>query len=292
MKKKAKTLAFLVLLLAPAAARAEASHGKALYEEHCAACHTIGGGDSVGPDLKGVADRRKAGWLGRVIAEPDRLSAESDPEQLALVKKWGMEMPNLGISPADAAEIVEYMIWAGNPVKAVPAGPGRQDSLMKRGGALPDAGALEAKAAGSAANGKELFFGTRKLSAGGPACAGCHSLAAGNMAAGGSYAVGLGKTFEKLGAAGIKAVLGNMPFPVKAAAFKGKPVAENEIADLAAFLEEAGKAGPERGAGPLKLFLAGLAAALLGLVLIALVWSGRKKKGVKDEILSRQAKTY
>lgn len=291
MKKNSRMLALLLFLQLPAAAPAWAAHGKALYGEHCAACHTIGGGDSVGPDLKGVADRRKAGWLGRVIAEPDRLSAESDPEQLALVKKWGMEMPNVGISHGDAVEIIEYLIGAGSPAKAAPAAAGRQGSGIKRDGAAPGASAPEAKTAGSAANGRELFFGTKKFSAGGPACAGCHSLAAGKMAAGGSLAVGLSKAFEKLGAAGIKAVLGNMPFPVKAAAFKGKPVTETEIADLAAFLEEAGKAGPGPGPGFARLAFAGLAAALGGLVLIALVWSGRKKKGVKDDILSRQAKT-
>jgi mono/diheme cytochrome c family protein len=123
MNKNPGTLALLLFLQFPAAAPAWASHGKALYEEHCAARHTICGGDSVGPDLKGVTDRRKAGRLGRVIAEPDRLTAESDPDQLALIKKWGMEMPNVGISPWDAVEILEYLM-GGHPVKAAaPAGP-------------------------------------------------------------------------------------------------------------------------------------------------------------------------
>ena len=277
-------LPFLFLLLwtsAPSAALAD--HGKALYEEHCAACHTIGGGDSVGPDLKGVTDRRKAGWLGRVIAEPDRLTAESDPEQLALVKKWGMEMPNLGLSLENAWEIIEYL--KGGP-PAAKAAPGK---------ALPAAAAKaapEARPAGSAAAGRELFFGTRPLSAGGPACSACHSVSAGNMAAGGSFSVSLAKAFEKLGANGIKAVLTSLPFPVKAAAFKGRAVTEGEIYDLAAFLEEAGKAGPEPGVSPEKLLLAGLAAAAAALLLMTLVWSGRKKKGVKDDILSRQAGTH
>lgn len=273
-----------------APAPALAGTGKALFEEHCAACHTIGGGDSVGPDLKGVTDRRKAGWLGRVIAEPDRLTAESDPEQAALVKKWGMEMPNLGLTPGDAAEILEYLM-GGSPAAAAPA-TARQGLSAGRPGAAAGAAAAEAKPAGSAAKGRELFFGTKKLSAGGPACAGCHSVSGGNMAAGGSFSVGLSKAFEKLGVGGIKAVLTGLPFPVKAAAFKGRAVTEGEIYDLAAFLEEAGKAAPEPGPSFGELALAGLSAAAGALVLIALVWSGRKKKGVKDEILSRQAGTY
>ena len=265
--------------------------GKALYEEHCAACHTIGGGDSVGPDLKGVTDRRKAGWLGRVIAEPDKLAAENDPEQLALVKKWGMEMPNLGINRENALEIIEYLMEGAAPAKGA-AAAARGGKAVPSTAAVPVKTAPEVKPAGAAGAGRELFFGTRRLAAGGPACAGCHSVSAGNITAGGSYSVSLSGTFKKLGVNGIKAVLTTLPFPVKAAAFKGRAVTEAEIYDLAAFLEVAGKADPEPGDGLKKLVFAGFLAAAGAIVLIALVWSGRKKKGVKDDILSRQAGTY
>ena len=292
MTKNIKLFCLFLLLRLQAPAALLAEQGKALFDENCAACHTIGGGDSVGPDLKGVAGRRKAGWLGRIITEPDRLTAESDPEQLALVKKWGLEMPNLGLSPEKAHEILEYMLGADSPAKAAAAGGGRQAASVKPAGGVLKGPAAEAKPAGSAAAGRALFFGAGKLSGGGPACAGCHSVSPGNMAAGGSYSVSLARAFDKLGVTGIKAVLTSLPFPVKAAAFKGRPVTEGEIADLAAFLEEAGKAGPEAGAGFGKLAFAGLSAAAFALILIALVWSGRKKKGVQDEIHSRQARTY
>jgi len=287
-QNKIPQLLFLFLGLFMAAP-AEAEQGKALFEEHCAACHTVGGGDSVGPDLKGVGDHRKAGWIKRVITEPDRLSAESDPEQLALVKKWGMEMPNLGLSQENAVEILEYLV-GGHPLKpAAAAGP---VISLRHAGAVLTAPVPEARPAGSAAHGQALFMGTRRLSAGGPACASCHSAAAGNPAAGGSLAVSLTKAFDKLGASGIKAVLTSLPFPVKAAAFKGRPVTEGEIADLAAFLEETSKAAPAPESGPAKLVFLALLAVLCAVMLIALVWSGRKREGVKDDILSRQAKTY
>lgn len=277
-----------VFVTAPLAAE----EGKALFKEHCAACHTVGGGDSVGPDLKGVGGRRKAGWLKRIIIEPDRQIAESDPERLALVKKWGMEMPNLGISPENAVELLKYLV-GGRPEKAATAAsPARQGFPAKHAGAGLNSAPQQAKPAGSPARGRELFMGTKRLAAGGPACAACHSVSPGNMAAGGSLSVGLSKTFKKMGGSGIKAVLGNMPFPVKAAAFKGRPVTEAEITDLAAFLEEAGKAGPEPGIGLGKLAIAGILMAVCAFVFIALVWKGRKKKGVKDDILSRQAKTF
>src|SRR4051794_22190846 len=37
--------------------------GEYAFTNHCAACHTIGGGDRVGPDLRGVSERRDHAWL-------------------------------------------------------------------------------------------------------------------------------------------------------------------------------------------------------------------------------------
>src|SRR4051794_3073071 len=46
---------------------------------HCAACHTIGGGTKIGPDLAGVTTRRNRKWLEQFIAEPDRMNENGDP---------------------------------------------------------------------------------------------------------------------------------------------------------------------------------------------------------------------
>ena len=65
------TLLLLVLLCVTGTARAESA--KELFDQQCASCHTIGGGDSGGPDLKGIVAKRPADWLVKVIAEPDKL---------------------------------------------------------------------------------------------------------------------------------------------------------------------------------------------------------------------------
>ncbi|HST79735.1 MAG TPA: SCO family protein, partial [Verrucomicrobiae bacterium] len=49
--------------------------GRYLFARHCAACHTIGHGDKIGPDLEGVADVRDPAWLARQIATPDEVLA-------------------------------------------------------------------------------------------------------------------------------------------------------------------------------------------------------------------------
>ena len=104
---------FIPLLIVLTAVPALADEGKELFEKQCASCHTIGGGDSGGPDLKGVGAKRSGDWLVRVIVEPDKLTADKDPAQLELVKKYGFEMPNLGISRDDARKMVAYLKGEG-----------------------------------------------------------------------------------------------------------------------------------------------------------------------------------
>lgn len=42
-----------------------------LYTTTCATCHTIGGGDKIGPDLAEVGKRRTIEWLHKYINYPD-----------------------------------------------------------------------------------------------------------------------------------------------------------------------------------------------------------------------------
>ena len=84
--------------------------GKYLFATRCAACHTIGNGDKVGPDLLGVTSVRDRAWLSRIITEPDKLIAEKDPIATALFKKYReIQMPRLGLAEADVNTLIEFM---------------------------------------------------------------------------------------------------------------------------------------------------------------------------------------
>ncbi len=50
--------------------------GQAIFEQKCQGCHSIGGGQIVGPDLKGVTSRRDRDWLISFITSPDQLIAQ------------------------------------------------------------------------------------------------------------------------------------------------------------------------------------------------------------------------
>jgi protein SCO1/2 len=84
--------------------------GQGLFRKMCAPCHTIGGGDHVGPDLRAVADRRDRAWLIDFIRDPARVLASKDPDALALAARFpGVHMPYIGIGENDAADLIAYL---------------------------------------------------------------------------------------------------------------------------------------------------------------------------------------
>jgi protein SCO1/2 len=84
--------------------------GEALYRKLCSSCHTVGVGDRVGPDLRGVTERRDADWLTRFITNPPKVRASGDEAAADLVARFpGVRMPLLGLAENDAADLVEYL---------------------------------------------------------------------------------------------------------------------------------------------------------------------------------------
>jgi len=224
----------LVLLLA-AAGTAQAESGKELFEGKCTSCHSIGGGDGAGPDLKDVGARHPADWLVRVITEPDRLTAQKDPAQLELVKKFGMEMPNLGIGRDDAQKIVSFLQGGA----AVPG--------AKEGSAAPPAGAsppIAAKAEEPVptrellSSGRALFTGKEPFAKGGAPCVSCHNLRYPGIN-GGALGADLTGLYGKMGASGVRGVLKSLSFPVMKAIYADRPLTEAETAALVALFQDA-----------------------------------------------------
>ena len=85
--------------------------GQYLFTKKCGACHTVGQGDKIGPDLLGVADARNRDWLMRKIQTPEQLLAEKDPITMALAEKYGhVTMPNLRVADEDANHLIGYLV--------------------------------------------------------------------------------------------------------------------------------------------------------------------------------------
>jgi protein SCO1 len=90
-------------------------NGQRLFLSKCSACHTIGQGDRVGPDLEGVADRRERAWLTRYVSAPDEMLGAGDPIATALFNKYKkIGMPNLGLGSSDVADLVSFLASQSN----------------------------------------------------------------------------------------------------------------------------------------------------------------------------------
>lgn len=88
----------------------DTSAGIYIFRTRCASCHTIGEGDRLGPDLRGVASARNPVWLSRWIREPDRMIAERDPAALALLARYrNLAMPNLRLEQGDVDAVIAYL---------------------------------------------------------------------------------------------------------------------------------------------------------------------------------------
>lgn len=116
------TLLLVVLALCTPAQADPLAEGKLSFEQKCTGCHTIGGGDHIGPDLHGVTGRRSKAWILRFIMAPERMIAENDPTVVRLVEKYNrIVMPNLGLSGAEARALLAYLASASAAGEA-PAG--------------------------------------------------------------------------------------------------------------------------------------------------------------------------
>ncbi len=62
----------LVILFAMAfSVSASAFDAEKFFKKTCTQCHTIGGGDKIGPDLAGLSKRRKVDWIVKFVNYPD-----------------------------------------------------------------------------------------------------------------------------------------------------------------------------------------------------------------------------
>jgi mono/diheme cytochrome c family protein len=254
---------------------AGADAGKDLFEKQCASCHTIGGGDSGGPDLKGVAAQRSPAWLERVIVEPDKLTLAKDPIQVELVKKYGFEMPNLGVSHDDAKKIIAYLKGGAPPVAAksakgsgaeAPAAPAAAAGTAAPATEQPPAAAAEVVATPELiATGKALFSGKKQFSKGGAPCIACHAFSYPGMQSG-NLAADLTSLYTRMGEQGVRGVLKSLKFPVMKKIYADRPLTDEEITALIAFVKDAATrkgcgcayAYPLGGVGLFVLFMLGM----------------------------------
>jgi mono/diheme cytochrome c family protein len=256
MRERPTSFLLPLILVIFFSAPAWADSGKELFEKECSGCHTIGGGDSGGPDLKGITGKRPADWLESVIVEPDKLTADKDPIQLGLVKQYGGEMPNLGVSRKDSRKIIAYL----QEVSPAPSPSGAAPPAEP-----PPKPAETVMTPELVAQGRALFTGAKPLANGGAPCTGCHGFGVAGVP-GGNLAVDLSARAEAAGEQGFRGMLRSLNFPIMRRMYADKPLTEEEITALIVFSKDAvarkgspaGSYYPATGVGVFVCLIAGL----------------------------------
>ncbi len=264
-------LAMVLGLLSPGLAMAES--GEQIFQTRCKACHTVGGGKLVGPDLKGVSERHPEEGIVRFVQSSQTMVRAGDPEAVKLFDTYKVPMPDHPFSAAEVKSIIEYTKTAA-------------------GGAAAPA-ALPPPTADEIALGQKLFVGTARLSNGGPSCNSCHDVTNDAIISGGVLAPQLTTVFTKLGGSGVRAILGSPPFPVMQKAYDGRPLLPGETNALVGFLAKANEGQKDhmpRDTG-IKLFGGGVGGALFLMGCYSMVWRRRKRASVNQSIYDRQVRS-
>lgn len=248
------------LLPAPARAQDPAT----FFRQHCAACHTIGGGRLVGPDLKGVTKRKDRTWLVKFLQDPSAMIASGDPYATELKQQaHGIVMPTIpGMTPELANALLD-LIEAGGP--------------SAHGSALPAARSQRPFTSQDITFGTELFLGERRLANGGPPCVSCHSLGAMGGLGGGRLGPDLTNAFDRLGGRrGLGTWLSSPPTTTMQSIFGAHALKPDEIHALLAVINAAGTRSRPPGRSSIFIFLAwGLGGMLVSLVVLQIAWRGR-----------------
>lgn len=250
----------LVFLVPPAAGAEQAAD---YFRQNCAACHTIGGGRLVGPDLKDVTRRKDRAWLARFLQDPKAMIDSGDAYARRLQQEArGIIMPTLpGMTAARAGELLDYIQAESQASPAQAAAPAVSDKPFTPA---------------DVARGRELFLGIRPLASGGPACASCHTLGTPGGLGGGRLGPDLTRVYERLGGRrAMGAWLSAPATPTMQAIFKTQTLQPDEIGPLVAAFEDAARQAPAPAGPSAGFLLLGFGGMALGLVGLQFGWRRR-----------------
>ncbi len=183
-----------------------------------------------------------------------------------------MAMPNLGLSEQEAEEVLAY-IEAQSGSQAASSQAEEQPTL------------LAADTAGDAAKGRDIFTGSIPLKNGGAACISCHNVDGIAALGGGAVAKDLTEAYSNLGETGLTSVLKAVPFPLMNAIYEVRPLEDDEVTNLVAFLRETSDTQqPTSGQSPLTIIVIGIAGLLLIVIILQIIWRGRLS-GVRQSLV-------
>jgi len=82
--------------------------GELFTKKGCVACHKIGDGRLVGPDLMAVTERRSYEWIYAMVTAPDSM-LQNDSTAKALFAEYFTPMPDQKVQPDEGQALYEYL---------------------------------------------------------------------------------------------------------------------------------------------------------------------------------------
>jgi cytochrome c2 len=263
------------------------SSGESLFVKTCKACHTVGQGKVIGPDLYNVHNRRSENWIKRFIKSSQGVINSGDETAINLFNEFNRSvMPDQPFSNDELNEILLYIKdqsakvdLAGGPVSAVIL-----PVLNSEGKTLEEADQNDYR------KGKNLFSGKERFENGGAACISCHNVINNEVISGGSLGLDLTTAFTRLSGSGVNTIISNSPFPVMQHAYTNHRVSQDEAYYLTVFLKHTDSlytsqkpSGSDSG-----FVLSGILGAVALFGLYGGIWWNRKHKPVNDKVFKRQ----
>jgi len=266
------------------------SKGESIFDQTCKACHTIGQGRLIGPDLYDVHNRRTESWIKRFVKSSQSVINSGDETAVNLFNEFNRTvMPNQSFSDSEINDILVYIKdksekvkLAGGPVLAVPT-----PVLNSKGKTLDEADKNDYL------SGRNFFSGKTRLTNGGIACISCHNVYDEEVIGGGLLGLDLTSVFTRLGGSGIQSVISNSPFPVMQGVYMNRKVLQDEAYSLIVFLKQTDSLYNNQQ--PLSkdngFILSGILGAVVLFSFYGGVWWNRKRKSVNQDIYKRQIKS-
>ena len=268
--------AIAVFLFLPLVSVLAQKTGEAIFKETCTACHTIGKGKLVGPDLANVQNRHSDEWIKNFIKSSQTVIKSGDKYADSLFKAFNqMPMP-------------EHPNLTDDQIKGLIAYITQQSS----GSATSTASV--AALPGNSNRGRNLFDGKIRFANRGAACNSCHNVDMKGYISGGALGKDLTHAITRLSAPGVAGIVSGLPFPQMKETYGKRPVTSQEIADITAFLTTADKpvstVAATSNVGNY-LLGGGVVGIILLLVLFSMFWMKRKNKTVNLALFRRQIKS-
>lgn len=254
----------LLPLISPVSAPLDEQQAAEYFQKNCAACHKIGGGRMIGPDLKDVASRQDREWLIRFMLDPQGVLNSGDPYALKLQKEAnGVIMYSIpGMTREIASSLLDYIESRsrGEVTSSV------TDTVMAPT-IPPDPVA-----------GDRIFSGVTVLANGAPACITCHSGAGPRI--GGSLGPDLTAVFTRLnGREALMAWLSSPPTPTMRSVFSQSSLTTDEARQLVDLFERWSQMKQNYGQSNFMIVMSvlffGVGGVVISYLFMAGIWSRR-----------------